>query len=419
MALFKNEAAMQSWMEKQLKCVDGFSELLISSDVPPPTTTEEESITKSYEFCLKALNQNIVISANENISLDPSDILKPDFILYSTESEAVVIIELKNLAGPSRQAGTELGAYTAEIKQYLPLIAGSDVLSIVVSTHWPALLKHYIFNEIVWGNKCVLCLRPIEQNKEIMLELVPPNEMIEGSLAVSLSEEHLGGFHVSLYDMNLYSGGARNRIDIYIEQMKTAAKYVAAKGREQGNNGFAFLWKNERKDTLAPYFITIVNIAPFKMLERFAHTIDIPNNSILDRIIKNVVIEYSPDGHGASIGAQSEDAIQFLSTFCSAQPEGFLSWPDLKAFMMESSNLISFEAWGIFEKTLFSELEKEYAGGNITLRSNDPNLGLKALSKVIDSNYNYTDLRYFYTDSLEDEDEDCFLRCNDSADEKF
>ena len=67
MALFKNEAAMQSWMEKQLKCVDGFSELLISSDVPPPTTTEEESITKSYEFCLKALNQNIVISANENI----------------------------------------------------------------------------------------------------------------------------------------------------------------------------------------------------------------------------------------------------------------------------------------------------------------------------------------------------------------
>ncbi|AJP52264.1 hypothetical protein [Pseudomonas simiae] len=405
MAIFANEAAMQMWMAEQLENVDGFGELVESSDVPEPKSIEEGYITKSYEFCLDALNFNIVISANENISLDPGDILKPDFLLYSSESEAVVVVELKNQSGPTRQAGTELGAYTAEIKQYLPFIAGSDVISIVVSPDWPVLLRHYIFNEIVWGNKRVVCLRPIQRDDQIKLELVPPEELIEGNLSVLLSDEHLGGFHISLYDMELYRGGARERISAYVEQMQTATKYIAAKGRAQSNNGFAFLWKNERTETLAPYFITVVNVAPFKMLERFVRTFAIEDDCMLDRIIKKVAFEYSPEGHGASIGEQYKDSLKFLRTFCSAQSEGFLSWPALKAFMIEHSTLISFEAWGIFEKSLFEELEKAYANNNTTLKSNDPELGMSVLNTVIDSNYQYIDLRDFYAPP-DDQDED-------------
>jgi hypothetical protein len=404
MAIFANEAAMQKWMVEQLEGADGFGELLESSDVPDPNSVEEGYITKSYKFCLDALNFNIVISANENISLDPGDILKPDFLLYSSENEAVVVVELKNQSGPTRQAGTELGAYTAELKQYLPFIAGSDVISIVVSPDWPVLLRHYIFNEIVWGNKRVVCLRPIQKDDQIKLELVPPEELVEGNLNVLLSDEHLGGFNVSLYDMELYSGGPRERISAYIEQMQTATKYIAAKGRAQSNNGFAFLWKNERTETLAPYFITVVNVAPFKMLERFVRTLPIEDDCMLDRIIKNVVIEYFPEGHGASIGEQYKDSLKFLGTFCSAQPEGFHSWPALKEFMTNFSTLISFEAWGIFEKALYEELEKEYANGNTTLRSNDPALGMSVLNTVIDSNYEYIDIRYLFTTSEDEED---------------
>jgi len=349
--LFESEAQMQSWMRGELETADGLSDLLVDAELPEGESEEEKIVLKSYKVCLEALNYNELISDNENISLKQGEVLRPDFLMYSSESEAIVIIELKNIAGPTRQAGTELSAYSAEIRAYLPMLAESDVINVLISTEWPTLLRHYVFNEIVWHQKNLICLKPVQVDGEIKLAMVAPSELIAGGVSLTLSEHHLGGFHLCLYDMDRYSGGSKARLDKHLEQMLTSLKYIGAKGTEQRNNGFAFLWRNHRETSIAPYMITIVNVAPFQTIERLVQTVGVAEGSILDRLV-DICIEYSPNGHGESIGAQTHSAIEFLNSFCSAQPEGFLQWPALKCLMLEESELIAF-SHGEYSKSYF------------------------------------------------------------------
>ncbi|VVO78554.1 hypothetical protein PS903_01642 [Pseudomonas fluorescens] len=406
--LFESEAEMQSWMRRELEVVDGLSELLDDAELPEGESEEEKIVLKSYKVCLGALNYNVLISENENISLQKGEVLRPDFLMYSSESEAIVIVELKNISAPTRQAGTELSAYSAEVRAYLPMLAESDVINVLVSTEWPTLLRHYVFNEIVWHQKNLICLKPVEVDGDIKLAIVAPSELIAGGVSLSLNEHHLGGFHLCLYDMGLYGGGPKERLDKHLEQMLTALKYIGAKGTEQRNNGFAFLWKNHREISLAPYMITIVNVAPFQTIERLVQAVGVTEGSILSRIV-DICIEYSPAGHGESICAQMDSAIEFLNSFCSAQPEGFLQWPELKDLMLEESELVAFQSWGVFEKLFFDNLKKEYESGNISVASTDAMLGIKTLEEIIDLRHDFFDLSDFRRALDQDLDEDGVL----------
>ncbi|MGA6099192.1 hypothetical protein ACPESN_15155 [Stutzerimonas marianensis] len=392
--MFASEAAMQAWLTKEISQVYGLGELIAPKSLDG-YTGEEKRIAESYSYCIDCLNYNYPISFDENISLKSGDILRPDVLLYSSESETIVLVELKNIKEPTRQAGTELSAYAAELRSYIPLLASSDIISVIISTEWPTLLRHYVFNEITWHQRKILCLKPVQDKTKISLEIVDPKEITEGNLSLSIADDHLSGFHICLYDMGLYSGGDIKRLDSHVQQMLTALRYIAAKGTSQGNNGFAFLWRNSHPETIAPYMITVVNIAPFSTLERFLRIVDeIKPESILGRFI-NICAEHDPTGHGASLGTQSESAMEFLGSFCSPQAEGFMNWRHLKEFMLENGDLIAFQAWGFFETEYFSLLKNEYNEGKVTTTAHDPNLGLRVLEKIIDSEYQFIDLTYF------------------------
>lgn len=395
--MFASEAAMQAWLTKEISQVDGLGDLIIPKALDG-YTGEEKRIAESYNSCIDALNYNHPISFDENISLKNGDILRPDFLLYSSESEAIILVELKNIKEPTRQAGTELSAYAAELRSYLPLLASSDIVSVIISTEWPTLLRHYVFNEITWHQRKIICLKPAKNKGKISLEIVDPKEITEGDLSLSIGEDHLAGFHICLYDMELYNGGDLKRLNSHVQQMLTALRYIGAKGTSQGNNGFAFLWRNEYPETLAPYMLTVVNIAPFSTLERFIRVAgEIKPESILGRFI-NICTEHDPTGHGSSLSAQADSAVEFLRSFCSPQAEGFTNWRYLKEFMLENGDLIAFQAWGFFETEYFSSLKKEYDDGNLTTAAHDPHLALRVLENLIDPGYQFIDLAYFNYD---------------------
>lgn len=406
--IFKDEKEMQDWLSKELQANDCFKELIVNIEEfekYKATSLSDKKVFESFKYCLTSLNIVSIISENENISFNPSDSLKPDFLLYAPETESVIIVELKNIVTPSRQAGTEVSAYANEVKSYIPFISDGDIVNIIISSVWPTLLKRYAFHEIFWQQRNILCLEPIKVQDEIKLRIIEVNTIAEDSLSLKLGNEHLGGYQICLYDDNLYSDPEnRDRLDPYLKQMKTAMTAMASKGNSQKNHGFAFLWKDNWTLSLAPYSITIINFAPFQSFERHFHNEDFQPNGITERFIQ-IIKDHDPTGHGNSLQAITSQGESFLENFCTPRTEGFHTWDILSEIMLRRCNLISFQSWGVFEEVYTEKLMERYKNGDIELTFDDPNLGLEMLNELIDSDYEFYNLSYYGVDA-EDFDEE-------------
>lgn len=407
--IFKSEDEMQNWLSDQLKDEYCFDELIIDREdlnTIVPKDLAEKKIIESYKNCLKSLNVVSVFSENENISFNTSDILKPDFLLYAPETESMVIIELKNLVSPSRQVGTEISAYASEIKSYIPFISEGNIINVIISTVWSTLVRHYVFQEIFWLQRNIICLEPQNINGHIKLAIKDARSFIDDSVALKLSEEQLGGYQICLYDYGLYGNkNDRTRLDTNIEQMKTAISFMSIKGNSQKNHGFAFLWKDNWELSIAPYSITVLNFAPFQSLERLFHDENFEPNEITKRFI-HIIKEYSPTGQGQSLDEIADTGIKFLEDFCEPRMESFTTWGSLKETMLNRCELISFHGWGIFAELFSDKLIEEYRKGNSTISSTDPNLGLELINELVDPNYDFYDLTYYdYDPTKEDYNE--------------
>lgn len=399
--MFDSENDMQAWLSGELKEKD-LGELIINIDEfekKEAINLEERKVKESFTYCLKSLHLTSVISEDENISLKPGDTLRPDFLLYASETESIVIVELKNISGPTRQAGTEIHAYSSELKSYIPFISEGDIVNVIISTSWPVLLKHYVFHEIFWLQRNIICLEPIIENNEKKLVIKDISFLIDGTVPVKLCDRHLGGYQICLY-----KNGSGN-MDSNIEQMKTSVLSMAVKGNTQRNHGFAILWKDLWINTMAPYSITVVNFAPFNSLERLFHAEDFEPNEITERIIKDIIIECAPEGHGQSLESIREHGSKFLQAFSSPRAEGFHTWDVLKKSFQERAKLISFHSWGIFDELFSDKLAKEYEKGNLNISASDPKLGLKTIEEMLNPNYQFINLSYYNHWNDEDEDE--------------
>ncbi|NOU19121.1 MAG: hypothetical protein HOO91_16310 [Bacteroidales bacterium] len=389
---------MQEWLSQNLTKIEGLADLITNIDEIEnfkPNSLVNEKIHNSFKYCIKSLKLNSVISENENISLKKGDSLKPDFLLYAPETESIVIIELKNISGTTRQAGTEISAYASEIKSFIPFISEGDIINVIISPVWPTLLKHYVFHEIFWLQRNIICIEPFKDGVNIKLNILDILSFTEDNVTLKLSDKHLGGYQLCLYDDSLYKDREnRNRLDPFIEQMKTALSAIATKGYSQKNHGFAFLWKDNWKSSLAPYSITILNFAPFQSIERLFHDENYEINDITEKFIK-IIVDYAPIGHGESLSEITDAGISFLDNFCSPRMEGFSTWADLKELMKHRCDLKAFKCWGIFDELFSNKLQEEYKKGNIQISSTDPNLGWDLLNELIDPNYEFIDLSYY------------------------
>lgn len=397
MSLFNSESDMQAWLSSELRQAEGMADLIVNLDEfggLVPTDFSESRLLESIRSCLASLYINRVFSENENISINDLDILKPDFVLYAPETESLVIVELKNLGGPSRQAGTELSAYTCEIRSAIPFIADGDVVNVIISSEWPALLKHYARQEIFWQRRNLICLRPVMEGENKRLKILGLSDLSEGGATLRISERYLGGYQVCLYDNDLYSPSAnRSRLKGNEEQFKTALQAMVTMGNRLNSHGFAFLWKDRWQESLAPYSITVMNFAPFQCVERFFHLESDCVPQIIKRFIA-LVKENCPEGHGNTLGAVTDTAMALLKNVCSPRMEGFANWGAHREIMSRSAESLAFVGWGLFGEATFARLQKEYESGNTTCRATDPKLGFSVVSEIVDDSYQFVDLNY-------------------------
>lgn len=370
--MFSSEKEMQSWLRDILNDPEGLRRIIYSREDQCETSHTHKKVFQSYKYCLNALSMTHLVCADKDISQFSNEVLKPDFLLYSVETESWIVIELKNIAGPTRQTATELSAYANAIKSYFPGLCDGDIISIVISNEWPTLLKNHLFNEIYWLNKRVLCLKPCWSGTEVRLECLDPNFLVGSQAGHLLSTNCFSGHQICLYGRDIYSGGQLSDLENHIEQIRSAFYRIVNRSVSLSSHGFAFLWRDYREHTQAAYSITMVDVNPYKN-SLFSVTCE----KGIAGDLQNILNSYESSGNTYSHFDIMEHGELYLKSICRSWPEGANNWENLMLIMEERSELIEFRCWGVVSEIYEDELAAEYERGNIDTKYESPVFGLQ------------------------------------------
>lgn len=401
MGIFKTESEMQEWLERILdNDQEGFSELIVGFDVIEeyiPKNSVERKIQESYLQCMPALALMEVITKDENISASKGDVLRPDLVAYAIERESIVLIELKNISGPSREAGTELSAYAGELKGYLSHLSDGDIINVIVSPVWPALLKHYIFNNIIWQNKNMICFEPEIINGEIVLKPLSIESLLQAEIPLTFGERHLHGYHICLYDHSQYEINPQpTQQHSQLAVIKSAISQMVAEGEKANSHGFIILSKEVLGYGLAPYMLTLVNAAPFSSIERYFHSKEIKNISdlpLIGRKFYDIYTYHEPLGLGSNTSKIFNSGRKYLKKICQPDIESLNPWSILKEEVYSfRTEAIYFDSWGVFKEKTMEMLFEKYSNGEFDMNLNSIELGFEVLEELIDQEYEFLDL---------------------------
>lgn len=401
--LFNNESEMQKWLESELEKHRGLLSIIDNENEIrnfDAKSIAEKKIQDSFTLCMDNLESLHVISADKNISVDKKDKLRPDIVAYSIDRNSLVIMELKNIKGPTRQAGTELSAYAAELKGYLSHLSDGDIINVIVSCEWPVLLNHYVFNTIFWQHKNLICLEPVEDSSGCKkLRCRDIKTIIQSDINEKFAFHHLEGFHISLHDRTLGNRPCReSRLHEKVNVIKASMAMMAAESEKDHSHGFAMLCqKNDITD--APYVITIANVSGFASIERHFHdegfeTIaDLP---IIGRHIHEVNEGFCNKGFSASTLKAYSRAKGVLKKICSPRIECPDSWLNLQAFTnCPHVDKVHIEMWGVFKEKYF-EMISDAAEDSDGLDLSDVNLIQCVIDGLMYESYEHIRVDRYY-----------------------
>ncbi|MDR6585654.1 hypothetical protein [Herbaspirillum frisingense] len=364
--LFDDEAEMQEWLKGILQDDNQAFEALVSNSAYlnnfSPSGYAEEKFLESYKLAWGALTYVEILTSDANISLTKTEVLRPDFILYDQEKESIVIVELKNRAQATREAGTEIGAYAAAIRKYMPLLADSDIVNVIVSSAWPPLLRHFIFNEIVWLGRSVICVEPMIENGEKHLRIKDIRSFTNNERAAKIPLDALGGHIIGLE----CSGTHGESLSRYVPRMRLAGMAMARKGTALRSHGFAFLWRTNNEH--ARYCFTLVNAAPLLDLGHLAEQDPpfSPINSFAQRLHR-LVRAYGPGGHTRSLSLIDKHAKVFMNRWCKPVSEAYFDWEFLKQDIFDNKvKMLGFYPWGVFAEAFHRKLAQRISKGKDT-----------------------------------------------------
>ncbi len=376
--MFRDEKEMQEAMGVHLREFSGLGDIIIPCEYEKDGDARRNRIIESYEYCWKCVRETVLVSEDKNISLFASEIIKPDFLLYDPGMETFVVVELKNSSNPTREAGTELGAYTNAIKAHFPLISNGDVICVIVSSHWPTLLRNYLFSEIFWHKRNILCLQP-KSTSPLQLEHLPPEKLLNASTSLKFNKNTFSGLQNCIYANNIYSGGDIEDLDKYLEQIKSAFERIVRKSNEINSHGFAFLWRDLRAHTVARYSITYLDINPCEKFQRYE--VSVPNK--ISESLHDVITEWETSGVTYSTINTISKGDYFLKNIAGPVPEAPSPWRTLRKFMLDHSELISFRAWGVLADLHEEALLEEYKSDGGTTKYDCPAFGLRFISSIV------------------------------------
>src|SRR5690554_5165607 len=134
---------------------------LYSADFLPSFSIDylaRKKLLLSAKYVLGKLNGLDIISSDKSISMQKSEILRPDIVSYNKEENCFVVFEVKKDKHTAREALSELLAYEQEIQNHMPFSSSLDILFVIVSPEWSPLLEHAVTSAVSWSNRKILAL---------------------------------------------------------------------------------------------------------------------------------------------------------------------------------------------------------------------------------------------------------------------
>lgn len=205
----------------------------------------------------------------KNISMNSSETLRPDFVIYNEEDDAYIIVELKVSANAERQAVTEVMAYQLELRNYLPGLSNYNIPIVIISQDYRPLLKHAIFSMLM-ENQNVLCLSVNEDalmngRTEEVLEIVDCDTWSE--IKWECRKDSLVGYTLSFYKIGEQSYSDKEMENI----ISMTTVLISTEAEKVNSNGFAIAWKFKNADGfdkesfyMTDYFVTYFCVDPYK-----------------------------------------------------------------------------------------------------------------------------------------------------------
>src|SRR5665648_194260 len=220
--------------------------------------------SKSAKSVLKTLTCYELISGDKikNISLDKSERLFPDCLLFNYETNEIVVIENKISKQTEREAVTELLGYSQEIRNNLPFISDFDISYIIISTEFNTLLDHSISAQILSTESKILCLKATENKQQVDFDVHFPKSW------TNIGQDVLPASSFMSYTLCLKK---KNDVDIsYANIVQLATDLISFDANQNKCSGFCIAWENGIADCFDFDFgISIYSINPFVFFESF------------------------------------------------------------------------------------------------------------------------------------------------------
>src|SRR5665648_122396 len=219
--------------------------------------------SKSAKSVLKTLTCYELISGDKikNISLDKSERLFPDCLLFNYETNEIVVIENKISKQTEREAVTELLGYSQEIRNNLPFISDFDISYIIISTEFNTLLDHSISAQILSTESKILCLKATENKQQVDFDVHFPKSW------TNIGQDVLPASSFMSYTLCLKK---KNDVDIsYANIVQLATDLISFDANQNKCSGFCIAWENGIADCFDFDFgISIYSINPFVFLPK-------------------------------------------------------------------------------------------------------------------------------------------------------
>lgn len=356
--------------------------------------------SKSAKSVLKTLECYEIISGDKikNISLDKKDRLFPDGLLFNYETNEIIVIENKTKKQTEREAITELLGYGMEIRNSLPFISDFDICFIIISTEFNTLLNHAISSQILSTESKLLCLKVIENNQQIDLEVHFPSSW------TNIGQNDLPRSSFMSYTLTLKK---RSSIDAsFTNIIQLATDLINFDANQNKCSGFCIAWENGMNE-YSEYGITIYVINPFVFLPNAVELgFDINENSVLSNYIFKRVEQNGVEQTPNSLFRIADRAKELLDKYFISTWERNTSWEqDLNDEYYQIQRFPVFvESFGIIGEFIryyyYHPAVRKYFFTNEEMFNsspNDPYLALQIIN-IITGNHLFKNGHFYATD---------------------
>lgn len=396
------EDKIQKWLEKDYQKIRN---LIQNTDIFYKLETNQIPYfsidylikQKVAKYVYDLLDDVDLVIANKNISLEKSERLYPDLLLFSPDTSTFFIVEIKRGDKTERETITEILAYEHELKNLFPYLSSF----VIIASDYNTLLSHSIYSLSIWQNKNVLPIKidgiESENYEDWNLSLHIPKAWSLLSQE-SFNAENIFTVNLVLEDKDAYNGkgvDVKNKDD-NLEILYRGMELIVKDAERNGVNGFVLL-NRLTSSPLANWCITIGVINPFKFYKFTDY-----DSKIKDFFDKENSSEFTPK----CVTEIATKAKKYLDIFYRVYFENFVDWRGQKRNLRDITIPINIDFFGqvddIVNNFILNKEVRDYYYPEINSQNIDwkkAEIGLNILDNILQENIfldGYFDFQSFY-----------------------